>query len=552
MKKRIYINMLLMAFFCCIFLITFLIVTFYSFFGNHVTAELRSKAVIIESILESIDNDVSFLNALHFPSADARINIITPDGKVLFDNAADIGTLPNHLNRKEVQLALKNGADESRRFSDTLGTQTYYYAKKTNDGYVLRLSKTTSSLYAVFYKTWPVIALVIILILVFANFLALRLTKKIIAPINKIDFGHINDEKIDDELAPFVRTITNQKLQIQEQMALLHEKADTLNAIAQSMEEGLILLDDKGIVLSANNSAVHILGTAIGNDPMGKNIIEITRNAEILENTTLVLKGESHNITLELSAKIYHIFFNSIPGGGAMILFLDITEKSESEKMRREFSANVSHELKTPLTSIFGFAEMIANGMVKSTDIITFSEKIKSESQRLLHLIDDIIKLSQLDESTGIAEFTAVDLASVIDNVHDGLCPIAKKHDVTLHVNAPKTIVTANTDMMYEMVFNLVDNAIKYNKPGGSVDISLSQQDGHTTLTVRDTGLGVPKESIDRIFERFYRVDKSHSKKTGGTGLGLSIVKHIVLRHNGTIAIESEFEKYTAISVVLP
>ena len=546
MKKRIYISMLLLTFLSVFLASSSLVFIFYTKFENQVKSELKNKVVFLENILNQNDNNIQFIQSTNLSLSDIRISIISQKGIVLYDNMSNSAKMENHLQREEVIEARKYGTGESKRFSNTLGMETYYYSKKLSDGTILRVSKTTNSIYSMFLNSLHISMLIILLILILNHFLAKNLTKKIIEPINNINLN--TTETIYNELSPLIRTITHQRNEIETHLYEVKSKAETITAITENMKEGIILIDKDGMILSANKSASAIFNLT---SSFGKNIVEISRNIEIIEHVKSALKGVRADITINISGSIYSTFFSPVPDNGAIILLLDITERMQSEKMRREFSANVSHELKTPLTSISGYAEMLENDMVKPDDINLFAGKIKDESTRLLNLIDDIIMLSRLDETEDKNDFETVDLSVVTEEVMENLKNKAKKSEVLLRSAIEPVAIKANRQMMFELLYNLTDNAIKYNKTEGLVNISISTEQGKTKIVVSDTGIGIPQQHINRIFERFYRIDKSHSKKTGGTGLGLSIVKHIVNYHNGTIEIDSNEDIGTNITVIL-
>ena len=521
--------------------------TFYTGFAGQVKSELENKAEFFETALNLEDNQGGYLESLNLSGSDIRITLISTDGTVLYDNTVtDESTLENHAEREEIKKAVQNGFGEETRLSETVGKETYYYAVRLSNDNIIRTAKITSSIYGVVISVLPQSFLIIAVILIACLIVAHSLTKKIIDPINKFDFEKNN--KAYDELSPFIRTITAQKEQISNALDEVTKKSSVIDAITGSMNEGLILINNYGTVLSANNSAMSILG--IKTSPIGKNILMTTRNVTVLEHIRTALIGENSNITLEIGGLTYHIFFSSVDNG-VLILFLDITEKAKAEKIRREFTANVSHELKTPLTTISGYAELMSNGLVKPEDVTVVSGKMKSESDRLLALIEDIMRLSELDETDDEKSFEQFDLTDLIDEVTEKLKPKAEEHNVTVNIPKSKHFIIANRPMMFELFYNLIDNAIKYNKRGGSVTVTVSQSDKGTAIAVTDTGIGVDKNHHARIFERFYRVDKSRSKKIGGTGLGLSIVKHIAAYHGGTVEIESETGKGTKIKVDL-
>ena len=540
MKKRIFSSMLLLTVICLISVSATLCAVFYMQLSSSVQSEVRQRAAILKDTITS--ENYSMLTI-----SDMRLTIISADGAVLYDDDQSTGTLQNHSDREEIREALESGTGESRRFSNTLKQETYYYAIMLNNGLILRLAKTTNSIWGMFGGALPIVSLVVLAIIVMGYFFAGRLTRRIVNPINKVDI----EAKLSapyDELVPFVQTISRQREHIKQQMSDLQNRSGTISAIMDNMSEGIILVNRQGIVLSVNKSAAEIFD--IHSSTSGKNILEILRDAELTEHMRSALSGIRGEINLSRNGRTYRVYFSPVTDSGAIILFLDITEKSMSEKLRREFSANVSHELKTPLTTIYGNAEMLENGMVKESDKPQFYIKIKDESARLITLIEDIIMLSQLDEESGDIAFEDVDLAAAAAEVIESLSDKAKEQNVEISVSGGG-VLSANPSQLSEMFYNLIDNAIKYNTLGGKVDVKISSVGGHAEITVTDTGIGIPQSAQSRIFERFYRVDKSRSKKTGGTGLGLAIVKHIVMAYNGSIELKSTIDKGTSITVLL-
>ena len=547
MKKRIYLNMLILACLSVILTSVFLSMTFYTGFTVQVKSELENKAEFLETTLNFHYNQGDYMESLNLSDGDIRITLISKDGTVIYDNTVTDETgIENHMQREEIKKALQNGFGEDKRLSETVGKETYYYAIRLKNNNILRTAKTTSSVYGVFMSVLPQSLLIIAVILIACLIVAHSLTKKIIDPINRFDFDRSSETY--DELSPFIRTITSQKKQITNALDEVTKKSTVIEAITENMSEGLILANKYGTVLSANKSAAAILG--IVNIPIGENILLITRNVDILERMQMALSGKNTNLTLEIAGRTYHIFFSSVDNG-VLILFLDITEKAKSEKIRREFTANVSHELRTPLTTISGYAELMSNGMVRYADISDVSGKMKSESDRLLVLIEDIMRLSELDETDGEKSFEQFDLTDLTCEVAENLKRKADENNIAISVPKEKYMITANRPMMFELLYNLIDNAIKYNKKGGSVSVTVSQTDKDVGIFVKDTGIGIDKKHHNYIFERFYRVDKSRSKKIGGTGLGLSIVKHIAMYHDGSVEIESEEGKGCEIKVLL-
>ena len=516
-------------------------------FSREVRGELATTAEFLEAILNLEEEQGEYLKSLDLPSGEVRITLIASDGTVLYDNVMpNEEELDNHGKRREIEDAIRNGFGEDKRHSETVEQETYYYATLLSNGNILRTAKTTSSIYGVFISVLPQNLMIVAIVLLVGFMVARRLARKILAPVNQ--FGLDQEGKIYDELSPFVKTIKKQKKQIGEAIDEVTKKSVVLDAIIKNMNEGMILVNKEGTVLSANNSALSILGTQTL--PIGKNILETTRNIAILENMKTALTGDNHNITMEIEGRTYHIFFSAVDNG-VLILFLDITEKAKAEKMRREFTANVSHELRTPLTTISGYTELLSNGMVQTSDIANVAKKMKGESDRLLALIEDTMRLSELEEADKQKRFETFDLTTLIADVADNLRLKADKHAITIHVPEEKYELIANRSMIYELIYNLLDNAIKYNRPNGSVTVTIKKVGSQTRIAVKDTGIGIARKYQERIFERFYRVDKSRSQEIDGTGLGLSIVKHIVAYHDGHVEVESEEGEGTMIIVFI-
>lgn len=537
MQKKIYKNMLFLSFSGILLVATFLVAFFYTQFNEQVKEELRTKSYFVDKALELEDNQVTYLNSLDISEGNVRVTLISENGEVLYDNHIDVEKLENHSDREEFIEAQENGVGESRRYSHTLGEQTNYYAKELSNGNVLRVSKTTKSLYGLFINGIPMIFGIILIILLGSLLMARSLTKKIIAPINKVDFDNIHE--IYNELSPFVRMISTQKEQIASQMEVLEERAETINAITSNMKEGLILVDSDGNLLSANRSSLHLLG--VEEYKKGRNILELNRNLEIFKNIKIAISGQSNDMTVNYLGRVLQVFFSPVSNIGALILMVDITERAQADERRREFSANVSHELKTPLTTINGYAELIESGMVKQDDIPNFAGKIREDALRLINLIEDILKISQLDEVSEKESFQEVQMNELVNEVVEKLKYKAEKSKVQLNTDIQSSAtVLGNEHLLYDLIYNITENGIKYNKENGIVDIQICTENDKVKIEIKDSGIGIPKEHLDRIFERFYRVDSSRSKKTGGTGLGLSIVKHIVNYHDGIISVESE------------
>ena len=489
-----------------------------------------------------------------------RITWVDENGSVLYDSYADSESLENHKDRPEIAAALKNGRGESVRTSRTLAEQTYYYAARLSDGSVIRVASTTKSALATVFHTVPVMIAMAVLIVLGVLILAEFQTKRIIAPINQMNPDDPQAGDVYDELAPLVRRLEKQKETIRQQMEILKEKQEEFSAITENMREGFLVVDSKGDVMSYNKSALKLLGIPEGEEGMlsrhgnaaweehektdaNVNIISINRSENFRRVVDEALKGNHCEEMLDVGNRHYQIIANPVAESeersGAVVVILDVTEQQGREELRREFTANVSHELKTPLTSISGYAEIMMNGMVQPADMGRFSGKIYKEAQRLITLVGDIIRLSQLDEEKVQMEKSPVDLHLLASDVVKRLQDVAKKNQVTLMLTGKPTVVNGNPQILDEMIYNLCDNAIKYNKPFGEVEVNVAMIKDHPVLTVEDDGIGIPPEDQERIFERFYRVDKSHSRQIGGTGLGLSIVKHGAIYHKAKVELKS-------------
>ncbi len=505
-------------------------------------------AVALLAVLWGVALNSQIQDELKSSLRNLRVSIITPDGGVNFDNMADPATMENHADREEIQEALSGGVGQGERVSSTLGERTYYYAERLTDGRVLRLSLTTATIYALLWSHIPLALLCLLLVLGLAFLAARRLSARVIAPINAVDLD--NPEGIGiDELAPFARKIEQQRAEIEGQMQALKARASTIQAITESMKEGLILVDEHGVALSANQSAAGIFGART---LVGKPMIEVCRDLSLKGPLDACLAGEAGQLPLRRGGRVFEVYLSPVQGVGAAILFLDQTDKHEAERQRREFSANVSHELKTPLTTILGLSEMIGGGMAEQQDVPGFGSKIHAQAQRLLNIIDDIIRLSAFDEGVMEREFTRFDARALAESVLSGFEQQARQKGVSLELAGSPVFISANRRMMDELLTNLVDNAIKYNVDGGRVLVRVTEEGGDVVLAVQDSGIGIERQHQSRVFERFYRVDKSRSQKTGGTGLGLSIVKHVVEFHQGETEIRSEPGKGTEIICRMP
>ena len=482
-----------------------------------------------------------------------RLTWVAADGTVLYDTKADAATLPNHADREEIQDALQNGVGESVRYSDTLLEKTMYCARRLPDGTVLRISVSRATVGVLVVGMLQPIVLLLLLVLGLSAILARRLSHHIVEPLNELDLEHPLDNECYEELAPLLSRINRQRGQIDRQLRELQRKNDEFSQITGSMLEGLVLLDDRWTVLSINPAAQRIFGT--DSACVGQDFLTVERSHEMSAAIEAAMQTGHSEFRLHKNGRIYQLDLSRIDSAteraGAVLLAFDITEQEEAEQNRREFTANVSHELKTPLQGIIGSAELLENGMVKPEDTPRFVGHIRAEAQRLVTLIGDIIRLSQLDEGDEMPA-EPVDLADLAEEAVRDLQAEADKKHVTLHCGTQSACMTGVRRLLYEIIYNLIDNAVKYNVDGGRVDIQVAGEPHNVRVTVKDTGIGIAPEHQGRIFERFYRADKSHSKASGGTGLGLSIVKHAVQYHHGSIDLQSQPGKGTQISVTFP
>ena len=476
-----------------------------------------------------------------------RVTWIDADGTVLFDTQVDQTTMENHADREEIQEAFETGSGSAVRNSSTLTEQTYYEAQRLQDGTVLRISTNQASAWALMMDLlWPII-LIAVLAIGLSLILARRMAKNIVEPMNNLDLEHPLSNDTYEELSPLLRRINQQHLQIDAQMRKLQHKTDEFIQITSHMQEGLVVLDKETRIRSLNSAAMKVFGTE---EPcVGSSFFQVNRSNPLRQALNDALDRGHGSVMQELEGRIYRFDTSSIQSDGnllgAVILAVDVTESQNAEQMRREFSANVSHELKTPLQGIIGSAELLESGMVKPEDTSRFVGHIRKEASRLVNLIEDIIRLSQLDEGVELPT-EPVDMLQLAEDVKEILAPSAAEKNVKIDVTGNGFTFKGVRRMLQEIIYNLCDNAIKYNVPGGSVTIHAE----NNRLVVSDTGIGIPAEHKERIFERFYRVDKSHSKASGGTGLGLSIVKHAVQYHHGIITLQSELSKGTTISVL--
>ena len=522
----------------------------YSNFDGQMRKELSKEAAYLTYGVEQ--QGVDYLKNIKDKSA--RITYIDQDGTVLFDNEADVSEMKNHSDRTEFQKAEKYGAGESSRYSDTLSEKTIYYALRLKDGTVLRVSGTQDSVLALVENLIFPLCGLLCLMLILSGIMAAAISKRIVKPINELDLESPEENQIYEELSPLLSKIHRQNREIQNQLELAKQQQEEFSLITENMQEGLIVIDKYTRILSANSSAWNLFH--MDRVCQGESVYCLDREEEFRHAIEQVLSGEHTELVLKLNGSDIQLIANPVirdkKTEGAVVLLVNVTEKLERESLRREFSANVSHELKTPLTSISGFAEIMQGGLVKNEDIPKFAGRIYKESQRLLQLVEDVIQISQLDEEKTSYIWEPVDVYMVCKNAFDSLKEKAQRMNVHLYICGGSMKMEAVRTLLEEAVYNICDNAIKYNRDDGNVSIFLTQTAREILIVVKDTGMGIPKEDQDRVFERFYRVDKSHSKEIGGTGLGLSIVKHAVGALKGSVILRSEEGNGTEICMKFP
>ena len=549
MTKKIFQSILLVA--GCVLLASLLIIMgfLYDYFGGVEGNQLRDELSLASAAVE--DGGTDYLARL---TADRyRLTWIAADGSVIYDTKTDAESLENHASRAEVSQALTTGTGESTRYSSTLMEKTMYYAQRLDDGTVLRISISRATVGMIAVGMIQPLLIVLIVALILSGLLARRLSRRIVDPLNSLDLEHPLDNDAYEELSPLLKRIHRQHVEIQTQLRELREKTDEFTQITGSMREGLVLLDEHGSILSINAAAQTLFGADA--QCVGRDFLTIERSHEISAAIQAAVTDGHSEVRAERAGRVYQFDISRITSDGKLlgtvILAFDNTEQEFAERNRREFTANVSHELKTPLQGIIGSAELIENGMVKPEDLPRFVGHIHAEAARLVTLIDDIIRLSQLDEGDAMPT-EPVDLLAVSQEAAENLHDAAAARNVTVSVTGQPAVLPGVRRLIYEIVYNLCDNAIKYNRDGGRVDVTVAADAGGSSITVADTGIGIAPEHQARVFERFYRVDKSHSKASGGTGLGLSIVKHAVQYHHGRIELESTPGTGTTIRVIFP
>ncbi len=532
--------LILLMSFCLIFGVLF------SYFETQISTVLEREAVYISYAVKHYGID--FIEG--FNEKGKRITLVSSDGTVLADTDAVAEELENHADRKEIADALKNGKGTSSRYSDTLMQKTLYYAEKLDDGTILRVSTTQNSVVIILLGLLQPLIIIIVLALIISIFLSYRLSKAIIKPVNELDLDNPAANETYEELTPLLKKMSAQKKTIDRQIKEAEQKREEFKLITENMNEGLLVIDKDSNVLSYNQAAIHLLEIS---DVRESSVLAFNRSKGFRNVVETALSGKRAENAITHDENTYKLIANPVFENekiiGAVIVIIDITESVKREQLRQEFTSNVSHELKTPLTSISGFAEIMKSGGTPEETVVDFSASIYDEAQRLITLVSDIMKISELDEDAVPATQENIDIFELSTNVVKRLTPVADKRNITLNIIGDTAKVLGVRKIIDEMIYNLCDNAIKYNKESGIVDIIVNQANGKTSVTIRDTGIGIPVSEQGRVFERFYRVDKSHSKLVGGTGLGLAIVKHGAAYHNATIFLESTEGKGTSVTI---
>lgn len=548
--KKIFKSNILVAAAVLIFGIACVMAILYQHFGKEINGELKKEASYLSYGVEQ--DGIDYLKQIN--EKDDRITYIAEDGTVLYDNMADAEAMENHSERKEVQEALKTGSGYAERTSETLSQKTIYYALRLPDHSVLRVSSTQFSVFVLLMELIPPIIGILIVMLIIAVIVSAHMANKIVEPINNLDLEHPEDNQVYDEVGPLLSKIYKQNRQIKNQLEAARRNQEEFGIITENMQEGLLVIDSYTMILSGNSSVWNMF--QLKEAKIGDSVYSLNRNEDFRMLIEQVLKGQHGSVLLHLGNEAIQMIANPVTREhkvvGAVLLLMNETEKVEREQLRREFSANVSHELKTPLTSISGFAEIIQDGLVRAEDIKKFAGRIYDEAQRLITLVEDTIKVSQLDEGENPYEWEQLDAYTVVKDVCGRLKDIAAKKNVHLYIDGDKTMLCTVRPILDEIIYNLCDNGIKYNRDDGTVSIHLREMGENVEIRVKDNGIGIPGEDQSRVFERFYRVDKSHSKAIGGTGLGLSIVKHGVTFLGGTLKMVSEIGKGTEITMTFP
>lgn len=546
MHKKIFHSSMLITLFVLLSSIVLIMGILYGYFESQLINELKREAAYISVAIEN--EGIDYLNSID--DENERITLILPDGTVIADTVADPESLENHSDRYEVKQAMQNGSGTSSRYSDTLTKKITYYAVKMKDGNILRISTRHYTVFIILLGLIQPILIVILIALLFSLWLCHRVSVKLVEPINALDLKHPENNETYEELTPLLKKIANQRKTINKQLKDAMQMQEEFKLITENMSEGFLVIDKEMRILTHNSSAMKFFDIS---ETESESILSVNRSKEFRKMLECVLSGERYESETESEERCCRFIANPVFAesqvNGAVIVILDVTESVNSEKLRREFTSNVSHELKTPLTSISGFAEIMKNGDTPSEMVIDFSKSIYDEAQRLISLVSDIMKISELDEKTVVYEKEAVDLYALSLEIAERLRPEADRKNAKINVIGDTAEVIGVRKILDEMIYNLCDNAVKYNKENGIVDIIVNSAGGKVKLIVRDTGIGIPTAQQSRVFERFYRVDKARSKAVGGTGLGLAIVKHGAMYHNAEIKLESKENEGTSVRI---
>ena len=549
MTKKIFHSILLVA--CTVLLACYLVIltSLNDYFTSLRKSQLKTQLSFASTAVE--DEGIEYLKNVE--NGEYRLTLIDTDGTVLYDTGADASAMENHSDRREFQEAFLSGYGESHRYSRTLTEQTYYFAKKLSDDKVLRISTSQVTIVSLLLGMLQPLLVIAFLAILLSVFLAKRASRNLVKPLNNLDLNDPLSNDVYEELSPLLRHMAQQNKQIALQMDELSRSQNEFNAITSNMSEGLIVLNKDGVVVSLNTAARKIFEAE--EDSIGKDFLTIDRTPEISRAIKETLSGKKQELEYEKNGRNYELCINKIVEKdeviGVLLLAIDNTEKIQAEQNRREFTANVSHELKTPLQSIIGSADLIESGLVKPEDMPRFIGHIKTDAARLVSLVSDIIRLSQLDENTEMS-WENVDALSVAKEVLEMVEPIAESRNISLTIEGEPAPLTSVHKLLYDIIYNLCDNAVKYNKEGGFVKVNVKTAGDKVQVAVSDNGVGIAPADQSRVFERFYRVDKSHSRESGGTGLGLSIVKHAAAYLKGNISLESTLGKGTTITVSFP
>lgn len=525
---------------------------YYSVYAKRSNEDLRNIVITMGETLNKVEDDKNYLESLAKKRMDFRITLIQEDGEVLYDSKKDVRFLPSHKDRPEVIKAKKLGYAQVERYSNTLSKDLYYVSLRLDDGNMIRISREMDNLIGAFTKVLPFDILMSVLVFLIAADVSQKLTKKTFDPLNNLeeDLLNVDTNKL-PEISPFINKIKKQNMTIEESYKEIARERDTINTILKNMKESLIIVDENKNLLTVNDSAREIFNSK--RDILGENIINLIRDENILNMADEALKGKSCEAITKIGDREYKCYVNPVfedkKVRGLLILFIDETEEIKATRLREEFSSNVSHELKTPLTSISGFSELLLNDLVEDKDKEGFYKLIYDDSKRLLSLVEDIMKISGL-EHAGDFDKEEIDLKELIAEILKGYKSLIEEKNIYVNLEGSGSVFE-NRTMIWELFSNLINNGIKYNKDSGRLDIKISEDVNTCKIIIKDTGIGIPQEDLARIFERFYRVDKSRSRKVGGTGLGLSIVKHVIQNIGGKIKISSELGEGTSFEILL-